>query len=99
MRRVALMLSQVVAKMEYHGDREADREELTGQELAKWWAQVFMRPGSSLLVHPPSISCVSMLLMDDMLHQHHGHADNMLHGLWCYSFLRWQSCRRRLSRV
>lgn len=36
--------------MEYHGDREADREELAGHELSKWWSQAFMRPGSSLLV-------------------------------------------------
>ncbi len=43
---------QVAAKMEYHGDKAEDAEEVTAEELSRWWSQAFMRPGSSLLVSP-----------------------------------------------
>ena len=41
--------AQVAAKMEYHGDKAEDAEELTAEELSQWWSRAFMRPGSSLL--------------------------------------------------
>lgn len=41
---------QVAAKMEYHGEKPEDAEELTGEELCRWWSHTFIRPGSSLQV-------------------------------------------------
>ncbi|CAL8466211.1 g5747 [Coccomyxa elongata] len=40
----------VAAKMEYHGEKLEDAEELTGEELCCWWSQSFIRPGSMLQV-------------------------------------------------
>ena len=49
---------QVAAKMEYHGDKEEDAEELTAEELSQWWSRAFMRPGCSLMASPGfSLSC------------------------------------------
>lgn len=50
---------QVAAKMEYHGEKLEDAEELTGEELCRWWSQSFIRPGSILQVRPceHSTSC------------------------------------------
>ena len=41
---------QVAAKMEYHGGKWEDAEELTGEELCRWLSHTFMRPGSTLHV-------------------------------------------------
>ncbi|BDA51105.1 probable little elongation complex subunit 2 at C-terminar half [Coccomyxa sp. Obi] len=40
----------VAAKMEYHGEKLEDAEELTGEELCRWWSHTFIRPGSTLQV-------------------------------------------------
>ncbi|KAK9902171.1 hypothetical protein WJX75_006859 [Coccomyxa subellipsoidea] len=45
----------VAAKMEYHGDKAEDAEELTAEELSQWWSRAFMRPGSSLLLGHVSV--------------------------------------------
>ncbi len=42
--------SQVAVKIEYHGDEEADREEVIADELARWWAGAVLRPGAQALV-------------------------------------------------
>lgn len=61
---------QVAAKMEYHGERSEDAEELTGEELCCWWSHTFIRPGSTLQVHPTN-TCdfyAAVLLLAHNLH-------------------------------
>ena len=44
----------VRATAEYLGEREADEEETTAAETARWWAALRVRPGAQLLVrHSP----------------------------------------------
>ncbi|KAK9822803.1 hypothetical protein WJX81_000125 [Elliptochloris bilobata] len=40
----------VRASAEYLGEREADEEETTAAEMARWWAALRLRPGAQLLV-------------------------------------------------
>ena len=42
----------VQAKMEYHGNKAADAEEVTVEELVRWWSAVHIRPGAHVLVRP-----------------------------------------------
>ncbi|CAL5228540.1 g11694 [Coccomyxa viridis] len=40
----------VQAKMEYHGNKASDAEEVTAEELVRWWSASHIRPGSHVLV-------------------------------------------------
>ena len=43
----------VQAKMEYHGNKAADAEEVTAEELVRWWSAAHIRPGAHVLVRRP----------------------------------------------
>ena len=36
--------------MEYHGNKASDAEEVTAEELVRWWSAAHVRPGSHVLV-------------------------------------------------
>jgi len=36
--------------MEYHGNKAADAEEVTAEELVRWWSAAHVRPGAHVLV-------------------------------------------------
>ena len=36
--------------MEYHGNKAADAEEVTAEELVRWWSAAHIRPGAHVLV-------------------------------------------------
>ncbi len=38
------------AKIEYHGNKASDAEEVTAEELVRWWSAAHIRPGSHVLV-------------------------------------------------
>ena len=50
----------VQAKMEYPGDRAADAEEVTAEELVRWWSAAHIWPGAHVLVRRPPL--MSLLL-------------------------------------
>ena len=54
----------VQAKMEYHGNKAADAEEVTAEELVRWWSAAHLRPGAHVLVRSPPL----MLLISERLH-------------------------------
>ena len=43
-------MSLVQAKMEYHGNKASEAEEVTAEELVRWWSAAHIRPGSHVLV-------------------------------------------------
>ena len=40
----------VKAKMEHHGNKASDEEEVTPEELVRWWSATHVRPGAHALV-------------------------------------------------
>ena len=50
----------VQAKMEYHGNKASDAEEVTAEELVRWWSAAHIRPGAHVLVRAALyIECIS----------------------------------------
>ena len=49
------MAADVQAKAEYHGNKASDAEELTPEELVRWWSAAHVRPGAHVVVCAPRL--------------------------------------------
>ena len=49
------MAALVQAKAEYHGNKASDAEELTPEELVRWWSAAHVRPGAHVVVCTPRL--------------------------------------------